>query len=72
MYPLQKSFRDYLGLHCQYHVNKDEWYGHGEKYKRFFLNFEKKSGNQNLIRKLIIKEKEISNSKEISNNIKVF
>ena len=66
MYPLQKSFRDYLGLHW------DEWYEHGEKYKRFFLNFEKKSGIQNLIRKLIIKEKEISNPKEISNNIKVF
>ena len=37
----------------------------------FFLNLEKK-GIQNRIRKLTVAEKEISDHKEISNNIKMF
>ena len=40
---------------------------HGEKYTKFFLNLKKKCGVQNQVR-----EKEITDPKEISNNIKVF
>ena len=44
---------------------KCEWHGHGEKSRTFFLNLEKKRGNQNQIRKLIIEEKEIDGDVEI-------
>ena len=52
--------------------SKCEWYEHGEKSTKFFLNLEKKRGVQNRIRKLIVEEKEITNHKEISKNIKAF
>ena len=39
---------------------------------KFFLNLEKKRGVQNRIRKLIVEEKEITDHKEISRNIKTF
>ena len=39
--------------------SKCDCYGHGEKSTRFFLNLEKKRGNQNQIRKFIFEEKEI-------------
>ena len=51
---------------------KFEWYDIGEKSTKFFLNLGKKRGVHNRIRKLIVIEKEITNPKEISNNIKVF
>ena len=41
-------------------------------YKKFFLNVEKKRGVRKRIRKLIVEEKEITDHKEISNNIKAF
>ena len=50
--------------------SKCEWYEHGEKSVKFFLNLEKKRGVQNQIRKLIVEEKEITDHKEISKNIK--
>ena len=43
-----------------------------EKSTRCFLNLEKKCGIQNQVWKIIVKEKEITKPKEISNNIKVF
>ena len=43
----------------------------GEIYK-VFLNLKKKHGVQNRVRKLIVKEKEITDPKAISNPIKVF
>ena len=52
--------------------SKCEWNEHGEKSTKFFLNFEKKRGVQNKIRKLIIEEKEVVNYKEISKSIKTF
>ena len=45
--------------------SKCDWYEHGEKSTKFFLNLEKKRGNQNQIRKLIIDEKEIDGDVEI-------
>ena len=45
--------------------SKCDWYEHGEKPTKFFLNLEKKSGNQNHIRKLIIDEKQIDGNIEI-------
>ena len=52
--------------------SKCEWYEHGEKSTKFFLNFEKKQGSQKQIWKLIIEEKEVTNHKEISKSIKTF
>ena len=45
--------------------SKCDWYQHREKSTKFFLNLEKKRGNQNQIRKLIIDEKEIDGDVEI-------
>ena len=42
-----------------------DWYQHSEKSTKCFLNLEKKRGNQNQIRKLIIDEKEIDGDVEI-------
>ena len=42
-----------------------DWYQHGEKSTKCFLNLEKKRGNQNQICKLIIDEKEIDGDVEI-------
>ena len=45
--------------------SKCDWYEHGEKFTKFFLNLEKKRSNQNQIRKLITDEKEIDGEVEI-------
>ena len=45
--------------------SKCDWYQHSEKSTKCFLNLEKKRGNQNQIRKLIIDEKEIDGDVEI-------
>ena len=45
---------------------------HGEKSTKFFFNLEKKGGVQSGIRKLIVEEKEITDHKEISQNIKAY
>ena len=37
--------------------SKYDWYEHGEKSTKYFLNLEKNRGNQNQIRKLVIDEK---------------
>ena len=37
--------------------SKYDWYEHGEKSTKYFLNLEKNRGNQNQIRKPIIDEK---------------
>ena len=52
--------------------SKCEWYEHGAKSTKFFLNLEKKRGVQNQIRKLIFENKEKTDHKEISKNIKTF
>ena len=52
--------------------SKCDWYEHGEKSSKFFLNLEKKRGNQNQIRKLIIDEKEIDGDVEILKKIESF
>ena len=52
--------------------SKCEWYEHGKKSAKFFLNLEKKRGVQNRIWKLIVEEKEINHPKEISKNLKAF
>ena len=45
--------------------SKCDWHQHGENSTKFFLNIEKKRGNQNQIRKLIIDGKEIDGDAEI-------
>ena len=45
--------------------SKCDWYEHGKKSTKFFLNLEKKHDNQNQIHKLIIDEKEIDGDVEI-------
>ena len=52
--------------------SKCEWYEHGEKSTKFFLNLVKKRGVQSRIRKFIAGEKEITDHKELSKNIKAF
>ena len=52
--------------------SKCEWYEHGEKSAKFFLNLEKKRGVQNRIWKLFVEEKEINHHKEIPKNLKAF
>ena len=43
--------------------SKCEWYEHGEKSTKFFLDLDKKRGVQNRVRKLIVKDKEITDPK---------
>ena len=50
---------------------KCEWYEHGEKSTKFFINLKKKRGVQNRIRKHVVEEKK-NDHKEISKNIKAF
>ena len=52
--------------------SKCDWYEHGEKFTKFFLNLEKKCGDKNQIRKLIIDEKEIDGDVEILKKIESF
>ena len=52
--------------------SKYDWYEHGKKSTKYFLNLEKNRGNQNQIRKLIIDEKEIRDDVEIFKKIKSF
>ena len=52
--------------------SKCDWYEHGEKSTKFFLDLEKKPGNQNQIRKLIIDEKEKDRDVEPKVSIKHF
>ena len=52
--------------------SKCDWYEHGEKSTKFFLNLEKKRGNQNQIHKLTIDEKEIDGGVEILTKIESF
>ena len=52
--------------------SKCEWYELGVKSTKFFLNLEKKRSVLTRIRKLTVEEKEITNYKEISKNIKAF
>ena len=52
--------------------NRYDWYEHGEKPTKFFLNLQKKRGNQNRICKLTIDEKETEGDVEIFKKIKSF
>ena len=40
--------------------SKCDWYEHGKKSTKFFLNLEKQQGAQNTIKKLIIDETEVT------------
>ena len=40
--------------------SKCDWYEHGEKSTKFFLNLEKQRGSQNAIKILFIDDKEIT------------
>ena len=40
--------------------SKCDWYEHGEKSTKFFLNLEKQRGSQNAIKILVIDDKEIT------------
>ena len=45
--------------------NRHDWYEHGENPTKFFLNLQKKRGNQNRICKLTIDKKKIDGDVEI-------
>ena len=52
--------------------SKCDWYEHGEKSTKFFLNLEKKRGNENQICKLIFDEKEIDGDEEMLKKYRKF
>ena len=52
--------------------SKCDWYEHGKKSTKFFLNLRKKRGNQNQIHKLIFDEKETDVEVEILKNVERF
>ena len=65
------STYDYIaeGIRIQ---SKFDWYEHGEKSTKFFLNLEKKRGNENQICKLIFDEKEIDGDEEMLKKYRKF
>ena len=48
------------------------WYEEGEKSPKFFLNLEKRRGNQGQIRKLIVNNQEITHQNKIQNELLFF
>ena len=52
--------------------SKIKWYEEGEKSTKFFLNLEKKKAIQNTIQTLVVDSQTITDSKAISDSIKIF
>ena len=52
--------------------SKCNWYEHGEKSSKFFLNLEKQRAIQSQIRTVIVNEKEITSESEINEQISLF
>ena len=52
--------------------SKCDWYEHGEKSTKFFLNLEKQGGSQNTIKKLVIDDKEMTEQAHILEHIRQF
>ena len=52
--------------------SKCDWYEHTEKSTKFFLNLEKQRGAQNIIKKLIVDDKEITDQTHILEYIREF
>ena len=52
--------------------NKCEWYEHGEKSSKFFLNLEKSRAIQCQVRTVIYNDKETNDETEIDNHIYCF
>ena len=52
--------------------SKCDWYEHTEKSTKFFLNLEKQRGAQNIIKKLIADDKEITDQTHILEYIREF
>ena len=49
--------------------SKCNWYEYGEKSTKFFLNLEKTGAHQNKIRNILINGKEITDQKEVNNEL---
>ena len=52
--------------------SKCNWYEHGEKSSKFFLNLEKSRAVQNQIRNILIDNIEINNQKDINNELYLY
>ena len=52
--------------------SKCDWYEHGKKSTKFFLNLEKQGGSQNTIKKLAIDDKEMTEQVHILEHIREF
>ena len=52
--------------------SKCDWYNHGEKSTKFFLNLEKQRGSQNTIKKLVVDDKGIIEQTHILEHIREF
>ena len=52
--------------------SKCNWYEHGEKSRKFFLNLDKQRGPQNSIKKLVIDNKEMTEQTHILEHIREF
>ena len=52
--------------------SKCDWYEHGKKSIKFFLNLEKQRGSQNTIKKLVVDDKEITEQTHILEHIREF
>ena len=52
--------------------SKCDWYEHGQKSTKFFLNLEKQRGSQNTIKKLVDDDKEITGQTHIIEHIREF
>ena len=50
--------------------SKCDWYEHGEKSKKYFLNLEKQRGSQNTMKKLVVDNKEITEETHILEHIR--
>ena len=51
---------------------KCDWYKYGEKSTKFFLNLEKTRAHQNKIRNILINGNEITDQKEVNNELFTF
>ena len=52
--------------------SKCDWYEHGEKLGKLFLNLEEQRGSQNTLKKRVVDDKEITDQTHILQHIREF
>ena len=52
--------------------SKCDWYEHGEKLAKLFLNLEEQRGSQNTLKKRVVDDKEITDQTHILEHIREF